>query len=162
MLDKNGKLFGKINIIDLLIILVIIAAAVFVGLRFFGGNDNDMGTPQHIRATFFADDAPALLIGKGVMGTPVIDYDNANYLGSLTGYDTEDAYTYAYDSESGECVKVPEVNRCFLTITYEGDGYVTEDAMYVNGFQYSVGGTSVIRAGQIRVQCRLASIEVLD
>lgn len=29
MIDKNGKLFGKINIIDLLIILVIIAAAVF-------------------------------------------------------------------------------------------------------------------------------------
>ena len=32
MIDKNGKLFGKINLIDLLIILVIIAAAVFLSL----------------------------------------------------------------------------------------------------------------------------------
>jgi len=162
MIDNNGKLFGKINIIDLLIVLVLIAAIVFVGLRFFGGNDNDMGTPQHIRATFFADDAPALLVGKGVMDTPVIDYDNANYLGSLTGYETEDAYAYDYDSETGEVVQVPVVNRCFLTITFEGDGYVTESAMYINGFEYSVGGTSVVRAGQVRVQARLASIEVLD
>lgn len=162
MLDENGKLFGKINIIDLLIIIIIIAAAIFVGLRLFGGNDNDMGTPQHVRVTFFSDEAPALLIGKGVAGSPVIDYDNNNYLGALTIYETEDAYTYTYDSESGDCVKVPVVNRCFLTFSCEGNGYVTEDALYVNGFQYSVGGTCTIRAGQIRVQCRMASIEVLD
>ena len=35
MIDKNGKLFGKINIIDLLIILVIIAAAVFFATKAF-------------------------------------------------------------------------------------------------------------------------------
>ena len=35
MIDKNGKLLGKINIIDLLIILVIIAAAVFIATKAF-------------------------------------------------------------------------------------------------------------------------------
>ena len=162
MLDKNGKLFGKINIIDLLIILIVIAAVIFVGMRFFGGNDNDVGTPQHVRMTFFAPDAPAFLADKGVLGAPVIDYDNNNYLGDLTVYSAEDAYTYGVDPAGGEPVKLFTPNECFLTFSCEGYGTVTEDALYVNGFQYSVGGTSTIRAGQTRVQCRLAGVDILD
>ena len=162
MLDKNGKLFGKINIIDLLIVLIIIAAIVFVGMRYFGGNDNDIGTPQKIRLTFFAPDAPSLLADKGVLGSPVIDFDNNNYLGVRSVYEAEDAYTYDYDPESGELVKLPTPKECFLTFACDGEGYVSDDGLYVNGFQYSVGGTSTIRAGQTRVQCRLASIEILD
>ena len=34
IIDKNGKLFGKINIIDLLVILLIIGAGIGFGLRF--------------------------------------------------------------------------------------------------------------------------------
>ena len=162
MLDKNGRLFGKINIIDLLIILIVIAAAVFLGMRYFGGNDVDPGEPQKVRLTFFAPDAPSLLADKGVMGTPVIDYDNNNYLGDLVLYEAEDAYTYDYDSATGELVKLPTPKECFLTFACDGFGYVSDGGIHVNGFQYSVGGTSTIRAGQTRVQCRLAGIEILD
>lgn len=37
---KNKKLFGKLNIIDIFILLILIAALVFVGVRLFGGNDS--------------------------------------------------------------------------------------------------------------------------
>ena len=43
MIDKNGKLFGKINIIDLLIILVIIAAAVFFATKAFTPAQEEIG-----------------------------------------------------------------------------------------------------------------------
>lgn len=33
MIDKNGKLFGKINIIDLTFLLILLAAALFVLYR---------------------------------------------------------------------------------------------------------------------------------
>ena len=36
MLDEKGRLFGKINIVDLLVILLVVAAAVFVGLKVLG------------------------------------------------------------------------------------------------------------------------------
>lgn len=41
---KDGKLFGKINIIDLLVILLVAAAAVFLGIRL--GERNAVGTPS--------------------------------------------------------------------------------------------------------------------
>ena len=37
MLDEKGRLFGKINIIDLLVLLLIIAVAVAVGIKLLGG-----------------------------------------------------------------------------------------------------------------------------
>ena len=40
MIDEKGRLFGKINIVDLLVILVIVIAAVFVGVKFLGGGSS--------------------------------------------------------------------------------------------------------------------------
>lgn len=37
MLDEKGRLFGKINIIDLLVLLLIVAVAVVVGIKLLGG-----------------------------------------------------------------------------------------------------------------------------
>lgn len=41
MIDEKGRLFGKINIVDLLVILVIIAAAVVLGVKFLGGGEEE-------------------------------------------------------------------------------------------------------------------------
>lgn len=41
VVDEKGKLFGKLNIIDLLVIVLIIAAAVVVGVKLLGGGDED-------------------------------------------------------------------------------------------------------------------------
>ena len=37
MLDEKGRLFGKINIIDLLVLLLIVAVAIVVGIKLLGG-----------------------------------------------------------------------------------------------------------------------------
>lgn len=161
MIDKNGKLFGKLNIIDLLIILIVIAAIIFVGLRFFGGNDNDLGTLQKVRMTFFADEAPAFLAGKAAPGDPVVDYDNTYGLGIVSSYETEDAFVYDLDPVTGEVVQVPVANACRLTFSCETYGYLAADGLRIDGYIYSIGGSHTIRAGQMRVACRLADIEVI-
>lgn len=39
LIDEKGKLFGKINIIDLLVLVVVIAALAFAAFRLLGGGD---------------------------------------------------------------------------------------------------------------------------
>ena len=41
MLDEKGRLFGKINIVDLLIVLVLIAAVAFVGIKYVMPHNDD-------------------------------------------------------------------------------------------------------------------------
>ena len=50
MIDEKGRLFGKINIVDLIVILVIVIAAVVVGMKFLGGgNGNSAINPTRPR-----------------------------------------------------------------------------------------------------------------
>lgn len=160
---KNGKLFGKLNIIDLLIILIVLAALVFVGLRYLRPDNGvpSSAVPEKVRMTFFADEAPILLRAQGdrQLGGPVSDFDTSTYLGVLTSFAAEDSYTYMPDPVSGELVAVPSTVECFLTFACEGEGYISNDGLRINGVQYSIGGTYVIRAGQTRISCRLADFE---
>lgn len=45
MIDEKGRLFGKINIVDLLVILVVVIAAVVLGMKFLrpGSSAGDAG-----------------------------------------------------------------------------------------------------------------------
>lgn len=43
MIDEKGKLFGKINIIDLLVLLVVVIAAVVLAVKFLGGGGGGGG-----------------------------------------------------------------------------------------------------------------------
>ena len=38
LVDEKGKLFGKLNIVDLLVIIVIVAAAVLLAFKLLGGS----------------------------------------------------------------------------------------------------------------------------
>lgn len=51
LFDEKGKLFGKINIIDLLVIIVILVALAVVGVKVFGGDKADNLPPSSVTST---------------------------------------------------------------------------------------------------------------
>ncbi|NLV50368.1 MAG: DUF4330 family protein [Clostridiales bacterium] len=55
---KDGKLFGKLNIVDAIVILIIIAAAVFLGIRYIGGKDEGPAGHREITYTVTVPAAP--------------------------------------------------------------------------------------------------------
>ena len=42
IVDEKGKLFGKINLIDLLALIITAAAVIFLAVRFLGGSGGDV------------------------------------------------------------------------------------------------------------------------
>lgn len=46
ILDEKGKLFGKINVIDLLVIVVIFAVLIGIGAKVLGGNADESSNPE--------------------------------------------------------------------------------------------------------------------
>lgn len=51
IVDEKGKLFGKINVIDLLVVLVLVAAVIFLAVRFLGGGSNPVNQTTKITYT---------------------------------------------------------------------------------------------------------------
>lgn len=41
VIDEKGKLFGKLNIIDLLVLIIVIAAVAVIGVKFLGGGSDE-------------------------------------------------------------------------------------------------------------------------
>ena len=58
MLDEKGRLFGKINIIDLLVVLLVLVVAAVVAIKLLGGGDGlpgAEGTSTHLTYTVEVD-----------------------------------------------------------------------------------------------------------
>ena len=54
LVDEKGKLFGKINLIDLLVLVVIVAALAFAAYRFLGGGSAALDQTTRIDYTVLA------------------------------------------------------------------------------------------------------------
>ncbi len=75
MIDKDGRLFGKLNIIDLAVILVIVVAVAALGMKLFGNDAVDAITSPDVGITYevVCEDVPQ----------HVADYCTENYSGQL-------------------------------------------------------------------------------
>ena len=59
-IDEKGRLFGKLNLIDLLVVLVIIVGVVAVGMKVFGNDAVEAVTSQKVTLTYevICEDVP--------------------------------------------------------------------------------------------------------
>ena len=57
MIDEKGRLFGKVNIVDLLIVIIILAAGAFLGMKLLGP-DSAVANTQKVRVTLYCEETP--------------------------------------------------------------------------------------------------------
>lgn len=78
---KNGRLFGKLNIVDVLILLVVIAAAVFLVVRMTGGKGGETiaveepSAQPNLRYTVLCEDVPLTQAENAVAAVTAEDYE---------------------------------------------------------------------------------------
>ena len=116
MIDKNGKLFGKINIIDLLIILIVIAAVVFFATKMFSpAQESTKADTTKVAITFYADEAPMNVTDMLVEGAPSFEETTNVGFGNVTSFSSEEAYGWMSDAE-GNLIKGPLVGLSLIHI----------------------------------------------
>ncbi len=158
MIDKNGRLFGKINIIDLLIVLVVIAAGIFVATKMFAPADKDEAVEKNtVIIEWTAVSAPA---GSGEAikdGAPVFEDITNIQLGKVVSVEFSDAYTYMPGPDGG-AVKVPNVGMQYITVTTEVEGSLTESGLRVGGVLFCVGDIHTVHFGQASIPVKISGI----
>ena len=75
IIDEKGRLFGKVNLIDLAVVLILVVAVAAVGMKLFGNKAVSAATSQQVTLTYevVAQDVPQ----------HVADYCTANVGGQL-------------------------------------------------------------------------------
>ena len=165
MIDKNGKLFGKINVIDLLIILIVIAAIALLALRglgVIGSGGSDMGEAHRVRITFFGDYVSDYVPESLTIGDPVSEHSFNTDLGELVSFESEPGYELVYDESKGEFLKKFTLNHVWLTFTCETTGYMGDMGFTKDDTRFVVGGNYYINVGPSRAAYQIKAFEVLD
>lgn len=123
VIDERGKLFGKLNVIDLLVVIFIIAALVVIAAKVFGGSSEPAATQKLTYTVRVTGQMPELAqrVGEHVDRTT----NRSDQL--LAGSQMVDAYVVDFWTEpttlmkSVDCIMVPYdgpegslVDLCFV------------------------------------------------
>lgn len=166
IIDKKGKLFGKINIIDLLIVIVLVAAVLLVGYKTvapgLGIGDSAEGVNgqnAEVFIEFFAEEVPDFAVDGTINnGDKVIEVGTDTMMGEVVEVEIGDSISYASD-DSGNWVAGSKPNYKSVRIKCKGTADYYEHGCKIKGAKYYIGHTMTIAAGKAKLYLKISDIE---
>lgn len=157
--DKDGKLFGKLNLIDILIVIMAVVAVLFVVSR-SGSNiaPGATGTDQTYVMKFYVDVIQDFVVEHIQVGDTVMDDGRHINLGTIVDLRVEESVEFHPDSY-GVLVQSPRDGYHSLEITTELTAQSFNNGLIINGNRYAVGQSVTIRAGDSILFLRISGIE---
>ena len=135
---KTGKLFGVINLIDLLFVLAIIAAAAFAVIYFTTGGFK-RGEPVIVYYTVeFAGETKGLH-NSITVGENVKDSVKTYYLGVVDSVEVIESRQYYLSKERREFIPYILPDQEVILLTIKADGLETESTIYAGEIDVRIG-----------------------
>ena len=133
LVDEQGRIFGAVSVIDILVVLVVIVLAFAVYTRFFERAETAVSSSAQNTFTYEMR-VPA--VRQGTMesfrvGDKVYDSENDAVLGIITDIAVEDAMKETRLAD-GSYVLAPVQNRYDITLTIEASGLVADGRYYAS------------------------------
>lgn len=162
MIDNKGKLFGKINVIDLLILVLIIGAISFVGYKMTGKVETT-GQQEKIEIKLYAEEVTNFVVDEDKIkeGDIVTDVDRNVEVGKITKIEKGPSVSWAPNSE-GKFVSSSREGWSSIIITCESEGEIYENGAIISNTKYSVGHSFTVRAGISKIYLRVYDIAVKE
>jgi len=159
MIDKNGKLFGKINIIDFIVILVLVAAvAVFGGKMLLGRNQSAENAQQTFTMEFYADEVPDYVPEHVIAGEPIYDAEEDVLMGEVVSCEVLPSKSYNHNDE-GKVVVSEKEGFASVKIVGKMQGQLTDLGAVIGGETYGVGHTFTVRMGKAKMYLKISDIK---
>lgn len=121
MIDNKGKLFGKINIIDLSVILIVLLALILTFVKFNYNPVKNDKTQTTIQYTLMVKGVRDFTVNAFKEGDEIFESTSENSLGKIVSIHTKETEKYMADANGDfKLAIVPEQNDLFLTIECNG------------------------------------------
>lgn len=139
ILDNKGRLFGKINMVDLLIVLLLVSIAAGAYLFFFGGSDNQVAETGKVVYDFEITNVNKDFVDAITPGDPIRDSNRGNELGTVVSKTSREATMLNEDLINGRYVIAEVPDAYDVIITIEANGNITPANIIVGGAEVKVG-----------------------
>lgn len=161
IIDEKGRLFSKISIVDIAVVIFLICAILFVGIKFFAPAENISGAEETAyEYTFKVDNIRQASVDALVksVGKTVYDAEGA-FLGTIRKIESEEPYKTAVTKADGTMVTTEVPGKYTVKAVVEVTARKTTDSIMVsNKRELSVGSHLSITTPEITVEVVIASI----
>ncbi len=155
-MSETKKKF-KFNLIDAIVIVVILAAVAFLGIKVFGGGLFG-GEDEIYVVKFFCEDVPDFAAEVIYVDDKITDEQKDTDLGFVTEVNVGPSQTYVH-TDDGQYVLAPRENYNSVEVI----GYVRatgfENGIVADGTKYGVGHSLTLRVGKAKIYGRVSGIE---
>ena len=148
LIDKDGKLFGKINIIDFAIILVLIGAVIFIFMKLNkSGEIVPAAAQKQYELKVYVAEVESFVTKGMKVGDTLYDDSKNMPLGVITDIAVDDSVDFNPDT-TGKLVKSGKEGYNSIEITSELMATPFDNGIIISGNKYGIGHSLTIRAGQ--------------
>jgi len=155
IIDQKGRLFGKINVLDLAILLVILAVAGLFGYKSLT-KTAPAGITKVVEAQFLLNQVSKPTVDFLRPGVQVFDSKSNAYMGKITAAESKPALIINGGREFISEYKLD------LTITVEGEGRVTPNGTSMGGIDLKGGRLYELRTAEWAFQPVLVSVPKVE
>lgn len=157
IVDEKGKLFGKVNLIDLLLIVLVVAAIAFAAVK-LTDTAAVSSSGQTFEMSFYTEEVSDFVAEKIKVGDVLMDADRNVDLGKVTEVILEPSVSWAADN-NGNYVKTSRDGYYSVTIKGELTGATRyENGIIAGATRYGVGHSMTLRAGDAKIYLRVSDI----
>jgi len=146
IVDEKGRLFGKVNLLDLVVVLAILAVVGRFGYRnYMGKQVAPAGEDKQIEVTmkFAAIQQPT--IDFVPVGTQIYDSKSGGYLGKVVAVRSQPAIVFLL-SEDGRMYETPSKERLDFYMVVAGRGRVSPNGVTLGDFEMKIGRTNYVKS----------------
>lgn len=161
-LDEKGRLFGKINLIDLLLVAVILLGAAFAGYKFLQPESVAIVTEkQPAQLTIYGNALHPFVVDKIQEGDVIRLKSNNEVLGTVTGFETGPAILYTSDAEGNWVAgEVPGKFQAYIDI--EGQAVISNGTHRMGGIPMLVGERLEVKGPDYMMEIIVSDIQSLS
>ena len=148
MIDKNGKIKGRVSIIDIVIVLAVLVLAAGFVYRNTSDRLRDILRPD---TTFYVtvetNRLRTLNVDAVEVGDIMFRMDSRQPFGEVVEIRTEPATNNIWHSD-GTITEAEMEGRYLLTLVLRSSGSITETGYFVNGIDHIASGSDVMLVSQ--------------
>jgi hypothetical protein len=159
IIDSKGKLFGKISVIDILIVAVVLAAALGLVYKFKVSKTESIFTkPDTIQLVIYTEEAPDYTAADIKKGDIVKDPVKNAVFGKVIDVKVDKSVSFA-QTDSGDIVVSSRPGYVSIKVYVEGKGILSASGATFDNADYSIGKAFEVRAGRSTLWAKISEFK---
>jgi len=142
LFDEKGRIFGKISIIDLLLVILVLAGIAWFGYAMLGKNlrQETAAREKPIEITVVVTGIRPGTAEAIKNSTKMFEFKTGAYVGDVVGVKTEPSKGWSV-APDGSWLRLPTEDKVDAYVTIRGNARFGEDVITMNGVEVRVGTT---------------------